>query len=146
MKHRVRYATGARDGQSHVAIRLGRSIRTESWRRCYTSRDAADSDSHPSPYPRRDGTDRSGPTISPSSNRRSWTGGRPEPSQDHQPDDPDVAPPAGRVVERRVFIAAVTGGLLATPFAAEAQKSEKIPRGGILGIGPAPSPPELAKS
>jgi putative ABC transport system substrate-binding protein len=49
-------------------------------------------------------------------------------------------------VERRVFIAAVTGGLLTTPFAAEAQKSEKMPRVGILGIGPAPSPPELAKS
>jgi putative ABC transport system substrate-binding protein len=49
-------------------------------------------------------------------------------------------------MERRLFIAAVTGGLLATPFAAEAQKSEKMPRVGILGIGPPPSPPELAKS
>jgi hypothetical protein len=37
-------------------------------------------------------------------------------------------------------------GLLAAPLAAEAQKSEKMPRVGILNIGPAPSPQELAKS
>jgi putative ABC transport system substrate-binding protein len=37
-------------------------------------------------------------------------------------------------------------GLLAAPLAAEAQKPEKMPRVGILGIGPAPSPQELAKS
>jgi putative ABC transport system substrate-binding protein len=36
--------------------------------------------------------------------------------------------------------------LLAAPRAAEAQKSEKMARVGILGIGPAPSPQELAKS
>jgi putative ABC transport system substrate-binding protein len=37
-------------------------------------------------------------------------------------------------------------GLLAAPLAAEAQKSEKMARVGILGIGPAPNPQELAKS
>jgi putative ABC transport system substrate-binding protein len=36
--------------------------------------------------------------------------------------------------------------LLASPLAAEAQKPEKIARVGILGIGPVPSPQELAKS
>ncbi len=36
--------------------------------------------------------------------------------------------------------------LLAAPLAAEAQKSEKKARVGILGIGTAPSPQELAKS
>jgi putative ABC transport system substrate-binding protein len=36
--------------------------------------------------------------------------------------------------------------LFAAPLAAEAQKSEKMARVGILGIGPAPSPQELAKS
>src|SRR6266581_6893224 len=40
----------------------------------------------------------------------------------------------------------LTISLLAAPFAAEAQKSEKMARVGILGIGPAPSPQELAKS
>jgi putative ABC transport system substrate-binding protein len=49
-------------------------------------------------------------------------------------------------VDRRTFIAAVTGGLLAAPLAVEAQKSEKRSRVGILGIGPAPSPLELARS
>ena len=46
------------------------------------------------------------------------------------------------------FVLMVTLGpaLLASPLAAEAQKPEKIARVGILGIGPAPSPQELAKS
>jgi ABC-type uncharacterized transport system substrate-binding protein len=49
-------------------------------------------------------------------------------------------------MKRRAFIGTMAGGLLAAPLAAEAQKSEKMARVGILGIGPAPSPPELAKS
>jgi len=49
-------------------------------------------------------------------------------------------------VDRRAFLGSLAGGLLAAPFAAEAQKSEKMARVGILGIGPAPSPQELAKS
>ena len=49
-------------------------------------------------------------------------------------------------MERRTFLRVITGGLLAAPIAAEAQKSEKMARVGILGIGPAPSPQELAKS
>src|SRR5262245_43332886 len=36
--------------------------------------------------------------------------------------------------------------LLAAPLATAAQKSEKVARVGILGIGPAPTPQELAKS
>jgi len=50
------------------------------------------------------------------------------------------------VISRRAFVASLTGGLLTAPPAAEAQKSEKIARVGILGIGPAPGPQELAKS
>jgi len=49
-------------------------------------------------------------------------------------------------VDRRAFIGTLTGALLAAPLAAEAQKSEKMARVGILGIGPTPSPQELAKS
>src|SRR5215467_7444611 len=49
-------------------------------------------------------------------------------------------------VERRTFMAIVAGGLLAAPAATAAQKSEKIARVGILGIGSAPSPQELARS
>ena len=49
-------------------------------------------------------------------------------------------------MDRRAFFGSVVGGLLAAPLAAEAQKSEKMARVGILGIGPAPSPQELAKS
>jgi putative ABC transport system substrate-binding protein len=40
----------------------------------------------------------------------------------------------------------VTGGLLLAPGGVRAQKPEKIPRVGILGIGTDPSPTELAKS
>ena len=48
---------------------------------------------------------------------------------------------------RRIGIVVVLILSLAlTPLAAEAQKSEKMARVGILGIGPAPSPQELAKS
>jgi putative ABC transport system substrate-binding protein len=49
-------------------------------------------------------------------------------------------------MERRAFLGMIAGGLLAAPLAAEGQKSEKKARVGILGIGTAPSPQELAKS
>jgi putative ABC transport system substrate-binding protein len=49
-------------------------------------------------------------------------------------------------VDRRTFLAGTGAILLAAPLAAEAQKPEKRARVGILGIGPAPSPQELAKS
>ena len=49
-------------------------------------------------------------------------------------------------MDRRVFLSALSGGLLAAPLAAEAQKSEKLAHVGILGLGPTPSPQELAKS
>jgi putative ABC transport system substrate-binding protein len=42
--------------------------------------------------------------------------------------------------------AALAFCLLVAPLATEAQKSEKIARVGILGIGPVPSPQELSKS
>jgi putative ABC transport system substrate-binding protein len=50
------------------------------------------------------------------------------------------------VIDRRAFLAGTSAVLLAAPLAAEAQKSEKMARVGILGIGSAPSPQELAKS
>jgi len=50
------------------------------------------------------------------------------------------------VIDRRVFVGTLSGGILATQFAAEAQKPEKMARVGILGLGPVPSPQELAKS
>jgi len=49
-------------------------------------------------------------------------------------------------MDRRAFLAGSGAVLLASPRAVEAQKSEKKARVGILGIGPAPSPQELAKS
>jgi putative ABC transport system substrate-binding protein len=49
-------------------------------------------------------------------------------------------------MERRTFLAGTGAVLLAAPLVAEAQKPEKIARVGILGIGLAPSPQELAKS
>jgi len=49
-------------------------------------------------------------------------------------------------MDRRVFLSALSGGLLAAPRAAEAQKSEKKARVGILNVGSAPSPEELAQS
>jgi putative tryptophan/tyrosine transport system substrate-binding protein len=50
------------------------------------------------------------------------------------------------VMDRRHFISGVTLTLLAAPLAAEAQKTEKMARVGVLGIGPTPSPQDLAKS
>src|SRR5216684_260388 len=50
------------------------------------------------------------------------------------------------MITRRGFIGTMAGGLLAAPLAAEAQKSEKLAHVGILGLGPTPSPQELAKS
>ena len=47
---------------------------------------------------------------------------------------------------RRAFLGTLAGGLLAAPAATAAQKSEKIARLGILGIGSAPSPQEFAWS
>jgi len=49
-------------------------------------------------------------------------------------------------MERRRFIEVIAGSLLAAPLAAEAQKSQKIAHVGVLGVGPTPSPEELAKS
>jgi len=49
-------------------------------------------------------------------------------------------------MDRRAFLAGTGAVLLGAPRAAGAQKSEKKARVGILGIGTAPSPPELAKS
>jgi putative ABC transport system substrate-binding protein len=50
------------------------------------------------------------------------------------------------VISRRAFLSSLAGGLLAAPLAAQAQKSEKLAHVGILGLGPTPSPQELAKS
>jgi putative ABC transport system substrate-binding protein len=50
------------------------------------------------------------------------------------------------VIDRRAFLAGMGAVLLAAPLAAEAQKSERMARVGILGIGTAPSPQELTKS
>jgi putative ABC transport system substrate-binding protein len=48
-------------------------------------------------------------------------------------------------MERRRFMALVSGGLLAAPFAAEAQQTRKVPRIGVLGgQSPEMSPPVLA--
>src|SRR6202008_2270438 len=47
---------------------------------------------------------------------------------------------------RAALAAAIAVGLLVAPFAAKAQKPEKVAHVGILGLGPAPSPQELAKS
>src|SRR6266404_989553 len=79
--------------------------------------------------------------------RSSWSStSRPQGSR---PDDPAVAPPAGRpgdrVVDRRAFIGMMAGGLLAAPVAAEAQQTRKVPRVGVLGgQSPEISPPILA--
>src|SRR5260370_7528080 len=50
------------------------------------------------------------------------------------------------MIARRTFLGVMAGGLLAAPLVAEAQPAGKMARVGILGIGPAPSPQELAKS
>ena len=49
------------------------------------------------------------------------------------------------VIDRRAFIVAVTGALLAAPVAAEAQQTRKVPRVGVMGGQSAEiSPPILA--
>ena len=50
------------------------------------------------------------------------------------------------MMERRTFLGVIAGGVLPAPLAAAAQKSETMARVGILGIGPAPNPEQLAKS
>ena len=50
------------------------------------------------------------------------------------------------MIDRRAFLAGTGAVLLAAPLAAEAQKSEKKARVRILGLGPTPTPQELAKS
>src|SRR6202022_3039757 len=59
---------------------------------------------------------------------------------------PAAGRPGHRVMDRRLFIGTMAAGLLATPLAVEAQKSEKMARVGILNLGSAPSPEELAQS
>ena len=49
-------------------------------------------------------------------------------------------------MDRRTFVAMLAGGIVSSPFTSEAQKSAKMARVGILGVGPAPSSQELAKS
>jgi putative ABC transport system substrate-binding protein len=49
-------------------------------------------------------------------------------------------------MNRRAFLAGLSGSVVARPLPAEAQKPEKMARMGILGIGPVPGPQELAKS
>ncbi len=49
------------------------------------------------------------------------------------------------MMDRRTFLAGTGAVLLAAPLAAEAQKSQKIAHVGVLGVGPTPSPEELAK-
>jgi putative tryptophan/tyrosine transport system substrate-binding protein len=49
-------------------------------------------------------------------------------------------------MDRRRFLLTSVASVLAAPLASEAQGSNKIARVGILGIGPAPSPQELAQS
>ena len=50
------------------------------------------------------------------------------------------------MIDRRMFLSALSGGLLAAPLAAEAQPTGKRARVGVLGVGPTPSPQELAQS
>jgi ABC-type uncharacterized transport system substrate-binding protein len=50
------------------------------------------------------------------------------------------------VINRRTFLSAAGVALLAVPVAAQGQAPGKVARVGILGVGPAPSPQELAKS
>jgi putative ABC transport system substrate-binding protein len=49
-------------------------------------------------------------------------------------------------MDRRTFLGVVSGSILAGPIAAEAQKSTKVARVGILGAGPTPTRDDLAKS
>ena len=49
-------------------------------------------------------------------------------------------------MERRTFMAMLTGGLVAAPFAAEAQQAAKTARIGWLTINPASNPhPDLGR-
>jgi ABC-type uncharacterized transport system substrate-binding protein len=50
------------------------------------------------------------------------------------------------LLERRAFIPALGLALLAAPGGAHAQRPAKMARVGILGVGTAPNPPELARS
>jgi putative ABC transport system substrate-binding protein len=50
------------------------------------------------------------------------------------------------VIDRRTFLAGTGAVFLAAPRGAATQKPEKMARVGILNVGPAPSPQELAKS
>jgi putative ABC transport system substrate-binding protein len=43
-------------------------------------------------------------------------------------------------MERRTFMAMLTGGLVVAPFAAEAQQAAKLPRIGLLALNPAAGP------
>jgi putative tryptophan/tyrosine transport system substrate-binding protein len=52
----------------------------------------------------------------------------------------------GMMILRAALTVVLALGLLAPPLTAGAQKSEKMARVGILGLGPVPSPQELAKS
>jgi putative ABC transport system substrate-binding protein len=49
-------------------------------------------------------------------------------------------------MDRRGFLLTSLAGAIAAPLAVEAQKSDRIARVGVLGIGPVPSPQELSKS
>jgi putative tryptophan/tyrosine transport system substrate-binding protein len=49
-------------------------------------------------------------------------------------------------MKRRAFIGTLAGGLLAAPFAAEAQQAGKVRRVGILSVGAVPSAEEIARS
>jgi ABC-type uncharacterized transport system substrate-binding protein len=50
------------------------------------------------------------------------------------------------MLSRRRFLQGVSASLLAGPLAAEAQQAGKVARVGFLGIGPFPSPQEIAQS
>src|SRR5215467_4109379 len=49
-------------------------------------------------------------------------------------------------MDRRTFLSTMAAGLLAAPLAVEAQQATKMAHVGILNMGPAPTPQELAKS
>jgi len=67
------------------------------------------------------------------------SGHQPHDRQGARPDDPAVAPAAGgpgdRVIDRRTFLGALAGGLLAAPLAAEGQQSGKTYHVGIVHPG-----------
>jgi hypothetical protein len=45
--------------------------------------------------------------------------------------NPRSLPPRDRVMDRRTFLGTLTGGLLAAPLTAEAQRVQKFPLGAI---------------